>query len=470
MKIDLSRRSFLRNSALASLWTAGGCAGFPAIVSSRSPNAKLCHACIGVHNMAESDMKRFLANPDVRVTAICDVDRNYLERAKKLAPDARVYTDWRELLAAEGNRLDSINVSTPDHTHTAPICAALRAGKHVYSQKPLCKYLDESDLIRRLAAESGTVTQLGTQIAASVCDRTAVAALRLGLIGPVKRIILFSTRRGSSRVARKIPVPRSVPATLDWERWIGPAPMRPYAEGYHPLLWRMYTDFGTGWVGDLCIHVISAVWQGLDLGANAPVSMTAKVNAEAMVDPAYKGCWPRYSHITWNYDGIPATAMKPFSMEWVSGFSEDPATPAEFLPPSVCDIFLPQMKNGKLPTEGRVIEGETGWMLVPHAHRDYPQPILAMKSGRTAPELPSVGEAPSHFDEYVRCCREGGRARSDFLWAAHMSDAVLLGGACERFPDRTLHWDSKTRTIDDAEANAALHSNYRDGWKVKGLC
>ena len=199
--------------------------------------------------MARYDMEQFLANPRVKVTALCDVDASFLAAARKLVPDARIYRDWRELLASEGDRIDSLNVSTPDHTHAVIAANAMRRGKHVYCQKPLCKYMDESAALRALAANSGVVTQLGTQIAAGSCERTAVEAMRSGMIGPVRRVILFSTRDAGSRIERSIPEPAPVPPTLDWDKWIGPAPMRPYAPIYHPLNWRIFTDFGSGWVG-----------------------------------------------------------------------------------------------------------------------------------------------------------------------------------------------------------------------------
>ncbi len=164
MKAMTSRRAFLKGLSAASFFAGGGCAS---ILSSRSPNSQLCHACIGTANMARYDMEQFLANPRVKVTALCDVDASFLAAARKLVPDARIYRDWRELLASEGDRIDSLNVSTPDHTHAVIAANAMRRGKHVYCQKPLCKYMDESAALRALAANSGVVTQLGTQIAAN---------------------------------------------------------------------------------------------------------------------------------------------------------------------------------------------------------------------------------------------------------------------------------------------------------------
>ena len=456
-----SRRTFLKGAA--SLFATGGCAS---IMPSRSPNGMLCHACIGTANMAAYDMEQFLANPRVKVVALCDVDADFLAAAKKKVPAARVYRDWRELLAAEGDRLDSLNVSTPDHTHAVISANAMLRGKHVYCQKPLCKYMDESALLRGFAAESGVVTQLGTQIAAGSCERTAVEVMRSGMIGPVRRVVLFSTRYAGSRVERTVPVPAPVPKTLDWDKWIGPAPMRPYSPIYHPLNWRIFTEFGSGWVGDLCIHLASCIWLGLEIGDAMPLAVRAEVNAEALTNPAYRGCWPRYSHITWEMPGISASGGRPFSIEWFSGFSDPPPSPPEFLPPEFCRDVYRKCGIDKLPYEGRVIEGEAGFLLVPHGFDLNLRPLVVMKNGKPAPPLPKVAPAPSHFDEFVERCLDGGRARSDFAWTTYMTDAILLGGVAERLPGRRHVWNNETRSFDTPEATALLKSRPREGWQL----
>ena len=127
MNNGFSRRSFLKGFSAASLVAGGG--GCASILSSRSPNSMLCHACIGTANMAEYDMEKFLANPRVKIVALCDVDATFLAAAKKKAPDARIYRDWRELLAAEGDRIDSLNVSTPDHTHAVIAANAMKRAR-----------------------------------------------------------------------------------------------------------------------------------------------------------------------------------------------------------------------------------------------------------------------------------------------------------------------------------------------------
>ncbi len=468
--MKVNRRSFIKSISAASCFTAGGCAS---ILSSRSPNSKLCHACIGTANMANYDLKAFLANPNVQITALCDVDADYLAAAKKLVPGARVYTDWREMLVAEGDGLDSVNVSTPDHTHTPIVASALRAGKNVYSQKPLCKFLDEAQLLKRLAAESGKVTQLGTQLAAGPTDRLCVKILESGVIGPVRRVMMFSTRNGSMRVPRFVPKTGPVPSTLDWDKWLGPAPWRAYSKTYHPIKWRIFTDFGTGWVGDLCIHIINSPWMGLGCGNAAPLSIRAEMDSAALSDPACKGTWPLYSHIAWNMPGVRGSGMKPFTLEWFSGLSLQPGTPENFLPPRICHDVAAKSKFGELPLEGRVIEGELGYMLVPHGFGDAKDPVglptITMKDGGSPPSLPSLDPAPSHYDEYVLRCREGGKARSDFSRIASLMEAVIMGGVAERIPNVTHRWDASKRCFDSAEANAIVKSSYREGWKLEGL-
>ena len=467
MRSGLSRRDFLRASSSAGLFAASGCAGFPSILSSRSPNAKLCHACVGTSGMAGWDLQQFLKNPKVEIVALCDVDATFLAAAKKLVPGARVYADWRELLAAEGDRIDSVNVSTPDHVHAVQVAGALKAGKHVYAQKPLCKYVDENARLLDLAEKSGKTTQLGTQVAAMSGDRLCVELLRTGAVGPVSRVMLFSTRYGRSRCRRETPVSGPVPETLDWDLWIGPAPMRPYAKVYHPSLWRIFTDFGTGWVGDLCVHVLSAPWIGMELGSSAPISVRAQVDEAALADPACKGCWPRYSHIEWEMPGVKASGGKPFKLEWFSGFdakaieqAKTGPTPPAFLPPAFCAELASRTSLKEMPAAGRVIEGEDGYIIAPHGD----DPVVVMKNG-TVPALPKLADAPSHFDEYVARCLDGRPARSDFRWTCRMMDTILAGGVAERIPNVTHRWDGVKRVFDSEEANAVSHSRYRAGWE-----
>ena len=256
--------------------------------------------------MGGVDLSNFISHPKLEIVAICDVDKSHLAEAAKQAPAARQYTDWRELLAREGDRFDSCNVSVPDHMHGAIALAAIRAGKHVYCQKPLAHDVLECRALALAARKAGVVTQLGTQFAAGRGDRLAVKLLRRGVIGKVKRVVLCSNRPGAEAVRLLGPRPAQgtpPPENLAWDLWIGTAPERPYAPTiYHPGIWRTWQDFGTGWSGDIGCHIFDAVWKGL--GLTAPISVVAEVQDSWRNSPERRhDTWPQSDHITWMFSG-----------------------------------------------------------------------------------------------------------------------------------------------------------------------
>src|SRR5439155_20120857 len=178
----------------------------------------------------------------VQIVALCDVDANNLDKAAKVIPDARLYSDWRELLQKEGDRIDSVNVTVPDHMHFIIAYSAIERGKHVYCQKPLCHDVAEVRALTEASIKKGVHTQLGTQIASTIHDRTAVSWLREGRIGKVNHAYLCSNRPGAVKDHRlEGPRPASgepPPASLKWDLWLGTAPSRPFAPGiYHPTKW-----------------------------------------------------------------------------------------------------------------------------------------------------------------------------------------------------------------------------------------
>ena len=185
--MKINRKDFV---GLGMAFAAAGCStwdgGFPAITAVRSPNGLLRHASIGTANMAGGDIKSLRTHPKIEMAAFCDVDAQFLDRMKKEFPKAHFYRDWRELLAKEGDAIDSMNISIPDHNHTIVAAAAMRKGKHIYLQKPLCKSHAEAALLRDLAVRNGVVTQMGAQYTAFMADRQTVELLRTGALGPME--------------------------------------------------------------------------------------------------------------------------------------------------------------------------------------------------------------------------------------------------------------------------------------------
>ncbi|MFM7181102.1 MAG: Gfo/Idh/MocA family protein [Verrucomicrobiales bacterium] len=449
MKTRFTRRQFIHTTGI----------GFVAMSAGRAatPNGKLNHACIGVGGIGAVDMHNFMSHANVRVVAICDVDGNRLEAAAKLVPDVRKYTDWRELLAKEGDKIDSVNIAVPDHMHAAITMTALAAKKHVYCQKPLCHDVAECRAVAAAAKEAGVVTQLGTQYASGIGDRMAVQLLREGAIGMIKRVVLCSNRTGAVEAYRlEGPRPaeaRPAPAHLDWGLWLGTAPQRPYAPDiYHPMKWRAWQDFGTGWSGDIGCHIFDAVWKGL--GLTAPETITAEVQKSWQESPVRRAdTWPQWNHITWSFPGNAMTDGNTLPVEWFDG---------EKLPPEEV------RKLGELasyPEEAAMVIGTEGSLLLPHQSLPRLNPREKFKE-QPRPKLPPR----NHYHHFVDACLGGEMTESHFGQSAPMTEAILLGTVAIRCSGETLKWDSaKMEIANNATAQGLLKRTYREGWKVAGL-
>jgi len=437
-----TRRKFLGGAlSLAGLTPV---VGFPAVVKMRKPNELLSHACIGTGNMAWSDIRGLETHRDIHITALCDVDDNFLQRAKQRFPDARVYRDAFEMMAKEGAAIDSVSVSTPDHTHAQYVLEALRRGLNVYGQKPLCHELDDCWKIAKLAAQKQAITQMATQIMAWDCDRRTTAVLKQGLIGEVRHIWLFSTRRPEP-TATDFTWPLKadpIPKTLDWKLWLGPAAMRPYSEKvYHPYQWRLWREFGSSWLGDIAMHLMSPLWTGIGLEQTSPVSVRAEISDDHWTPEQREQFWPTMSHVTWKFPGVKASGMKPFEMEWCDGFGciaerIDP----KFLPPAKLQEIAAKTHFGKLPKEGRVVEGSEGWLL---SHHYGESPVIVMKNGAVAPAVPREQPRTTHYHEYIDSCLSGRPTTSDFAWTARLTETALFGNQAMFSPNTDLPCKSK---------------------------
>src|SRR5437016_2593868 len=359
-----SRRQFLYAATVAGL----GAPLLTSCVSDQprpriiSPNGKLNHACIGVGGMGWNDLQNFLQHKRVQIVALCDVDANNLDKAAKAVPGARLYSDWRELLAKEGEQIDSVNAAVPDHTHFSIAYSAIQKGKHVYCQKPLCHDVAEVRALTQASVKRGVVTQLGTQVASTIHDRTAVIWLKEGRIGKITHAYLCSNRPGAIENYRlKGPRPATgeqPPASLKWDLWIGSAPMRPYAPDiYHPTKWRAWQDFGTGWSGDIGCHIFDSVWKGL--GLQGPLSVSAEVQASWKDSPERRADnWPQGDHITWTFPGNDKIAGGELVLEWFDG---------EFYPPEhIRKLAVPDIKD--YPAESAMLIGTEGSLLIPNSY------------------------------------------------------------------------------------------------------
>ena len=444
MAARASRRVFLK---------AAGLAGVSVTVlrpGALGANEKLQHASIGVGGMGHVDLRNFLAHARTQVVAICDVDKNRLNAAVGRAKGARIYTDWRELLAKEGDKIDSVNVTVPDHMHATVAMAAIKKGKHVYCQKPLCHDVGECRDLALAAKKAGVVTQLGTQHASEVGDRMGVQLLEAGAVGKVKHVYLCSNRGGGQGHGAKGPRPDRtdpVPDYLSWNLWLGTAPKRPFAkETYHPARWRGWLDFGTGWSGDIGCHIFDAVWKGL--GLTAPKTVVAEVQKSWVESPERRAdTWPQHNHITWVFPGNDKTTGD-LTIEWFDG---------HFFPPEKIRKMVTGMKY---PEEAAFILGTEGGLLIPHKCGPQLFPREQFK-GYKRPKVPGG----NHYHLFADACLGGTPTESHFVQTGPMAEAIILGTVAIRCAGKTLQWNAAELKIPNcAEAEKYLRRSYRTGW------
>jgi len=450
MSKQVTRRTVLQSAA----------AGLAATILPRNvfgANEKLSHACIGTGGMGGGDLNSFRSHPKVQVVALCDVDRNTLDSAGRQVPAARKYSDWREMLAKEGDKIDSVNVSVPDHTHAPATMTALRAKKHVYCQKPLCHDVAECRAVAEAARAAGVCTQLGTQTASGIGDRMAAQFLREGVVGKIRHAYLCSNRGGAVEAYRLAgPRPKQgqePPANLAWDLWLGTAPVRPFAPGiYHPTKWRAWLDFGTGWSGDIGCHIFDAVWKGM--GLTAPKTIVAEVQKSWADSPERRADnWPQANHITWVFPGNERTEGNELTLEWFDG---------EFFPP---EDVRKMAEMERYPEESAMLVGTEGALLLPHGSGPLLLPREKFKS-HPRPKL----AGGDHYRHFMDACLGGERTESHFVQTGPMAEAILLGTVAIRMPGTVLQWDAPNLKFPNSpDAERLLRRTYREGWKVEGL-
>lgn len=442
MSKKVTRRTFIKQAITGSI-------AFPLIMPrlnfAQPANSKLQHACIGVGGMGGGDMGCLLASGKLDVVAICDVDENNLNQAAAGLPNARKYRDWRELLEKEGDKIDSVNISTPDHMHAPIAMAAIKKGKHVYCQKPLAHEVYEARQMTLAARQAKVVTQMGIQIHSHVAYRMAVQMLRDGAIGKVKEWHSWSSapswpQAGLTRPEGEDPVP----ANLDWDLWIGVAPMRPYKTGvYAPFNWRARQDFGCGAMGDFGCHIFDPVFTFLKVGA--PTSVLAEISE------INDETWPGWEIIHYEFPGTQMTVDKTIKATWYDGGKQPPRELAQM------PADMP------MPAQGSILIGEEGVLLIPHVAGPQLFPVEKFKDyNRTKLEEKQV----DHYGQWVEACLNGGNGSTNFDFSGPMSEAVLLGNVANRLAGKTLEWDSQNLSFTNvSEANQLLRRTYREGWQ-----
>lgn len=411
----------------------------------RSPNSVLRHASFGASGMAWSDLNEFAKFKPFELVAVAEVDLARTVELRKKFPEARIYQDWRMLLDREAHRIDSVNVSTPDHMHAPIGMSAMELGKNVYGQKPLAHDLYEVRKLTEYACNNQRVTQMGIQIHATSDYRMAKLLIRGGAIGRVKEVHSWCPKSWGDPA----PLPDhtdSVPRSFAWDLWLGVCARRPFIGDayYHPANWRKRLDFGTGTFGDMGCHIFDPVFDSLDLGT--PLSVRSEGPAPNQWN------WALDSIIHYTFPGTFYTTGPTFSVTWYDGAQKPPAEVRALL------------EGDDLPNIGSIFVGTQGALVLPHVARPLLYPDKKFRDFK----YPQV-ESGDHWGEFIDACLGQTRTSASFGYAGPLTEAVLLGSVACRFPQTTLKWDAGKLEFDLREANPFIRRDYREGWNVRGL-
>ena len=440
----ISRRRFLQTTAAASAL------GFPAILRSQDAPRKLNLAIIGCGGRGAGNMGDVMSE---NIVALCDVNANNLRAAAQKAPGAKQFRDFRAMYdALKDSEFDAVVVSTTEHTHAFATLPALKRKKHVYCEKPLTRDVREARIITEAAKAAGVATQMGTQIHAGANYRRVVELVQTGAIGPVRECHVWVDRawgwqspeeaKAHGDIVSALDRPSAeepVPPELDWDLWIGPAPMRPYNSVYFPgPKWYRWWDFGNGTMSDLGSH-----WNDLPFWA---LKLDAPLTIKAGGPPAHAEIAPASMSATYQYG--PRGEMPAVKLTWHQGAMK---------PQIWTDKGIPPWGSGVL------FIGDKGMLLA-----DYEKHVLLPEktfADFTRPPQ-TIPDSLGHHKEWLHACKTGAPTTCNFAYSGPLTEANHLGNVAYR-AGKKIEWDAKNMRIPNApEAERFLGRESRKGWTL----
>jgi predicted dehydrogenase len=468
-----SRRQFIASAASAAAAATilpRHVLGGPGFVA---PSDKVNVAVIGVGGQGRTNLRNLFHEADCQVIAIADpceewdlspfyyggkagrgpiraeIEETY--RAKTPNYSCAVYEDFRVMLEKE-KAIDAVLIATPDHLHAYISILAMKAGKHVYCEKPLTKDVWEARVVAKVAKETGVATQMGNQGRSSEGHRQTAEWIWDGAIGPVREVHSwggsspFTTGRGRPQGTPE------VPAGLNWDLWLGPREFRPYHPAYAPFGWRGYWAFGGGALPDLAIHHLDPAFNALALDVPQTVEATAVggVDAEVVAFGLL---------VTWRF-GERSTEhgkMGPVTVQWYDGGLRPPTPPG--IDPDDARQRLGEGNSGVIFVGDKGIITCAGWSGMPRLlplelHREYKRPPKT---------LPRV---EGHHADWLQACKGGKPASSNFEYGARLVEFIMLGNVALRAQKR-IQWDGPNMKVSNApDADRYLKDSYRPGWEL----
>jgi len=412
---------------------------------SKPPSGRVRVASMGGSGMAYATLHGIGTHGSVDIVSVAEVDTTRNAQVSKNYPNAKLYQDWRKMLDKEHKQLDAVCVGTPDHMHAPQSMAAMQRGLHVYTQKPLTSHVHEARQLAKYAASKKLITQMGIQVHSGTEYQTAVKVIQSGAIRKVKEVHAWSNKKWGD------PAPRptsndEVPATLDWDGWIGVARPESYIKNYcHPGNWRKRLEFGTGTFGDMGCHIYDPVFGAL--------ALTSPLTVRAEGPAPNEHSWAVNAIVKYVFPGTPFTEGKTVNVTWYDG-DERPPREVQAL-----------IEDARVPSQGSIFIGTKGVMLLPHVSMPSLFPRTSFKDFK----LPEV-TAKDHYHEFADAILGKTKTSTAFSYSGPLSETVLLGSLATKFPKTTLEWSaSKLRFKNEKAANAHLRRSYRSGWKVSKL-
>jgi hypothetical protein len=482
MKATLTRRSFLSNVCLAAT-------GPLILKDSRSVFATPANESINVALIGVGGRGTWFVDTIPRmenVVAVCDVNQQKITEAYKrwaglgdrfknsphkwessAAPKFRrladekvpAFDDFRKMVDKMDKQIDAAVVSTPDHTHGVISAAAIRAGKHVFCEKPLTRTVDESRVLRELAKEHNVATSMGNQGTASGQFRRALELIRDGTIGRIKEVHVWNTGGGGDR--KKAPGVEPAPEYLNWDLWLGPATFRPYHPGW--LKRNLWRDFGTCQLGNWASHSANLAFMALKVHElwleSRPDKNRPIIRIKSECSGINRLSFPRWEVVKWE---IPARAeFPPITFTWYNG-----AAPSgrERIEAWLGNAGWGQSKQ--MDFAGAIIAGTEGTIHA-NGHNATFRLLPEEKFKNVEKDRPkTVDRSRGHEMDWFIACRGGKPAWANFDYASALNQFLMLGNVATQIEEQIDFDPIAMKIINNAQADALLRPEYREGWSL----
>jgi len=476
MKSALTRRSFLKSTAFSAAAVGGASAlSFPTVFAAGSPGEKLRCVQIGCGGRGMNHLDWHVLQSKELLAAIVDPDekrhaavKKWLESKNVPCHDLKVFTDYRQMFDTMANGIDAVFIASPNHQHAGPAILAMELGKGVFCEKPLTHSIGEARKLRQMAAKSKAPTQMGNQGHCEEGYRRLVEFIAAGVIGKVTETHSWTDRANGGVGPRPPVIP--VPAGMNWDSWIGPAPYRDFHDDLHPHEWHGWYDFGNGSIGNMGCHVLDGVYWALNLEHPASIEC---VELRGGSDERY----PIGSRIRWDF---PARGdMPPVTVHWYEGLNQrtkegasgnlrQARGDARNLP-ALFQELLQKYPDEEFDSNGTFYVGEKGIIYTgTYGGRMHVVPLEKNQDlGTTVPKTLPRPKGKNVMDDFVKACKAGEKeTAASFDYGARLTEFTLLGNLAQHAGvGKKIEWNGPKMAVANLkELNRWVQREPRKGW------